>query len=101
MKEKILKLIINAVNEINLLLENKIPVENGETCLLYGKEGILDSLSLVSLIVLIEESIENNFNANLILANEKAMSQRNSPFLTIGSLANYIETLLREESCNV
>lgn len=99
MNDKIQKLIVEIASETNCHLENKIPVELGTAAPLYGgNEGVLDSLSLVSLIVSVEQAIEDSFDVSISLASERAMSEKNSPFKSIGSLAQYAETLIREVS---
>ncbi|KPA18707.1 acyl carrier protein [Candidatus Magnetomorum sp. HK-1] len=101
MYDKIVQLIVTQAEELNEELENKIPVELGSATPLFdGNEGILNSIALVTLIVALEQSVEDEFEIPIILANEKAMSQKNSPFLTIGSLAKYIAILLKEENSN-
>lgn len=71
--------------------------ELGEATPLIGRRALLDSLGLVTLIVDLEQKIEVTFDVALTLANERAMSQKNSPFLTVGSLADYICALLSEQ----
>jgi acyl carrier protein len=71
-------------------------LSNGENTKLFGGDGILDSLGLVSFIVVVEEAIEDNFNVSIILADEKAMSRRTSPFGKISYLADYIMEILNE-----
>ena len=61
---------------------------------LFGSGGNLDSLGLVSLLVIIEQNIEEEFDTNITIADEKAMSQKNSPFRTVSALIDYIELLL-------
>ena len=97
MKNEIQNLVINAANELNNLLDNKLLTDRGSDCELYGQSGMLDSIALVTLIVKIEEKIEAKFDTPIILANEKAMSQKRSPFLTIGTLSTYIESLIASE----
>jgi hypothetical protein len=97
MKEKIVAIISKEVHLLNNIHDNKIPIEQGEDCHLYGINGVMNSLSLVSLIVAVEEGIEAEFNRSVILANEKAMSQRNSPFASVRSLADYIVSILATE----
>ena len=63
---------------------------------LFGKSGILDSVGLVTLVIEIEEAIEEQFDVMISLADEKAMSQKTSPFQTIGSLAKYADSLIQE-----
>lgn len=90
------EILINIViEEIKALIDNN---ENlNETTVLLGAEGILDSMGLVSLIVAVEQDVEDKFGKEITIADAKAMSQKNSPFKTVGSLANYIENLLNEE----
>ena len=94
MKEKIVSLIIEAVNEMNEYLDVKIDTSNGEATILFGNHGVLDSIGLVNLVVAVESLIEDEYDTSVTLADEKAMSQKNSPFSTIGSLSEYIITLL-------
>lgn len=65
--------------------------------LLFGESGLLDSVGLVSLIVAVEQEIEGDLGASIVLADERAMSQASSPFRTVGALADYAATLVQEE----
>ena len=64
---------------------------------LFGREGILDSLGLVSLVVAVEQAIEDQLGVTISLADERAMSQKNSPYRTIGSLAEYASSLIYQD----
>ena len=68
------------------LSENSL---NEDTPIL-GKGSSLDSLGLVTLLVNIEQKIEDTMNINITIADEKAMSLKNSPFRTIGTLTDFI-----------
>jgi acyl carrier protein len=57
---------------------------------LFGKGSDLDSLGLVNFIVSVEENINNRFDVSISIVDEKAMSQKNSPFKSVDSLAEYI-----------
>ncbi len=57
---------------------------------IYGIEGNLDSLALVSFIADLEEMLLENLHIELILADEKTMSARNSPFKDVATLTTYI-----------
>ena len=61
---------------------------------LYGSSGILDSLALVSFITDLEEKVSDEFEQDIILADEKATSQKTSPFRDVNTLSKYITTLL-------
>jgi acyl carrier protein len=56
---------------------------------LFGSKGLLDSLALVSLVIAVEQGIEEKFGVNVELADDKALSQKNSPYRSIGTLAAY------------
>jgi len=94
--EKILQAIYSGVDEINELREKDAQVEKSTDTVLYGPSGNLDSIALVNLVVAIEQNIEEEFGLPIILADEKAMSQRTSPFKMIEALAQYISSLLNE-----
>lgn len=96
MKNKIKNIIFKTIGELNETLKNKIPLDKGLDIPIFGGKGYLDSLGLVNLLVSIEQNIEDEFDINLTIADERAMSQRNSPFRTIGTLVKYIELLLSE-----
>ena len=64
---------------------------------IFGKASHLDSLGLVNLIVSLEEAVNDEFNLEIILADERAMSLESSPFRTVSTLADYILLLLREK----
>lgn len=66
----------------------------GPATALFGDDGVLDSVGLVSLVVGVEQAIEEQFGVVLSLADEKALSQRHSPYRTVGSLADYASQAL-------
>lgn len=96
MKERIEKIIIDTLKEINEELEDETFINPTSKTKLYGTNGGLDSLALVSFITDLEEIISENFNKEIILADEKAMSAKTSPFRNIETLTIYIEKLLEE-----
>ena len=96
MIDRIEAIVCGIAEELNENLEHRIPVELVAAAPLYGKEGVLDSLSLVSLIVAVEQAIEDEFEVSITLASDRAVSQKSSPFLTIGSLSRYADVLIKE-----
>ena len=65
---------------------------------LFGQDGNLDSLNLVSFLVAVEGRIEDQTGRTVRLVSEKAMSRKHSPFRTLKSLAEYVEELLCEST---
>ena len=89
-------LIITSVKEINEQLPQEQHLGQSTKTVLFGKDGKLDSLGLVTFLVTIEQNIEDEFDVSITIADERAMSQKRSPFRTIGTLADYIDMLLKE-----
>ena len=97
-KEKIIDIIYKVIDEVNedgFADENQI-IKSLDTRL-FGGDSIIDSLGLVHLIVLIEEKVNEEFDLTLIIADERAMSQRNSPFKSVDTFADYILELIKEQ----
>lgn len=65
------------------------PSEIGPDTRLFGKDGLLDSMALVSMVMSLEQEIAEQFGAEIALADDKALSQKHSPFRTVGSLVAY------------
>ena len=95
MKESIENIVLDAVKEINVNLTSPVVIENSDANL-YGDGGNLDSMALVTLVMSIEERLQDELDVDVLLANEKAMSQKRSPFKTVQSLVTYIDTLITE-----
>ncbi len=70
-------------------------VITGDTVLV-GKDAVIDSLGVVSLIVEVEQRLETEHSISVVLANDKAMSQRNSPFRTVAVLTEHLLNTARE-----
>ncbi|BDY13564.1 acyl carrier protein [Hydrogenimonas cancrithermarum] len=94
MKEKIEKIIVEALEDINDELENESLESPTSETKLFGEGGALDSLALVSVITDIEEAVHDAFDKHITIADEKAMSMKHSPFSTVGTLTAYVESLL-------
>lgn len=95
-KDRVLALIYEAAEELNEDLPEEQQLDSAPETILFGKDASLDSIGLVNLIAAVEERIEDELDAALTLADERAMSQKRSPFRSIDSLADYICTLLEE-----
>ena len=95
--EKILSAIYTAIEEVNRELKEDRRIEMSRESALFGDGSPLDSFALVNLIVSIEQQLEDLFGVALTLADDRAVSQERSPFLTVGSFAEYIGFCLKAE----
>ncbi len=93
---RVLETLLRAVDEVNQQLPRERWVEPSEATALAGESGSLDSLGLINLIVATEQKIQGAFGATITLTDERTMSREESPFRTIGTLADYISSLLGE-----
>lgn len=93
MKE-LLYLVLEVVKEVGEDRENKALVEATEDTLLFGEN--LDSMGIVFLVTDLEEKISDEIGVDIILADERAMSQRTSPFRSVKTLAKYTQILIDE-----
>ncbi|MBV1884029.1 MAG: hypothetical protein KUG82_20485 [Pseudomonadales bacterium] len=83
-------LILDTIDEYVKQLPERLVYKRSEETLLFGDAGIFDSIALVGLIVEVEQSIEETFSKSILLADDKAMSQKNSPFRSIRALSDYV-----------
>lgn len=95
-KETIIQTIYGVVDEVNLQQPDNGQLEKSLDTVLFGQNGKLDSLGLVNFVIASEQNIEEALGVLVSVSDERAMSQRNSPFRTIGTLVDYICILLTE-----
>jgi acyl carrier protein len=94
----------NEISQVVISTFNQVIVDNektfmglaNENTLIMGVDSPFDSIDLVSFIVALEQTLEDEWSISLTLADERAMSQVDSPFKSIGSIIDYIEVLKNE-----
>lgn len=87
-QEQVRECVFDAISTFNE--DGGAQIEKSMTAPLLGPESALDSLSFVRFIVVLEQRIEDTFGQAISLTDEKAMSQRNSPFRSVGTAADYV-----------
>ena len=97
LNEQIERALSRAIDALNLQLPEDRKLEKSPDAVLFGKNGQLDSLGLVSFIVEVERTVEEEFGVSIILADERALSQQNSPFMSLHSLQKYVALLIKED----
>ena len=97
MNAKIDEIVMRCMRDMAERYRLDLPGGPTRTTLLFGDAGLLDSVGLVSLIVAIEQEIETELGASIVLADERAMSQKHSPFRSIGALSDYAASLAGSE----
>ena len=88
----------SVIDELNEARADGERIGTEPATVLYGSGSVLDSLGLVNLIVSIEARVGEDFGESVTLADEKAMSMRNSPFRTVATITEYVHQLLTEQA---
>ena len=97
MKEKINKIILDSLQEYDEEADEDKLLEVSENTILLDKQGKLDSLDFVTLIVIIESNIFNKLEKNITIVSEKAFSKKYSPFKNVNTLTEFIVELLESK----
>lgn len=95
-RQAVVELILAALQDVLAGAEGE-PVTPDETTRLIGRASVLDSMGLVTLIVEVEQRLEADHDLVVVLADDRAMSQTRSPFLSVGTLADYVLQLAAEQ----
>ena len=82
-------LIIALIRELGAEQGIDVGTELSADTRLFGEGGLLDSMALVSLVIAVEQAVEEKYDVSVALADEKALSQHSSPYRTVGTLAAY------------
>ena len=88
-------IVLNAMQTANLARAEDEQLIVTPTAVLFGPDSPLDSLGLLSLLLDVEEEL-HTAGYPVMLSDDRAMSQRRSPFRTVASLVEYIGTIVRE-----
>jgi acyl carrier protein len=90
--EQVLNLVLETVKEIGEDQNNQVLMDATEDTRLFGEN--LDSMGIVFLVTDLESRISDELDIDLTLADERAMSQKTSPFRSVKTLAKYVSTLI-------
>jgi acyl carrier protein len=92
--EAVSRILFDSVILLNRQLPNRKKIPSAESTVLHGDDGELDSLSLVTLLVAVEEGLEDEFGTNCELMDEISGGLEDR-VLTIGALKDFILRKLR------
>lgn len=90
-------LIFAAVDEVNTLLPRANRLEKSLGTVISGDGSRLDSLGLVNLIFAVEQKLEQQHGLSVSLNNDGTLNRPQDPFRTLGTLAEHIHSLVRNQ----
>jgi acyl carrier protein len=96
-REEIVQVVLSTFRQVIRDAEKTMDRDADETTALLGSDSPFDSVDLVTFIVALEQTLEDEHNVSVILADDRAMSQTESPFRSIASVSDYIYMLINEK----
>jgi hypothetical protein len=94
MKDDTKRILEDALEEASSLLAEKVSYR--DDLVLWGADGIFDSLGLVNFIASVEALISDRLDKEVTIVSEKAFSKHHSPFKSMETFGSFIEELLGE-----
>ena len=89
-------LVLDALRNANLARDPSAQLAVAPGAPVFGSGSPLDSLGLVALLLDIEDAMRER-GVPLVLSDDRAVSQKRSPFRSVTTLVDYIESLLQTE----
>ena len=90
------EIVLASLQEVFAQAGTEAPSSITDDTVLVGNDAVIDSLGVVALIVEVEQRLEQNHGISVVLANDKAMSAKNSPFRTVGVLTDHVIAMAQE-----
>jgi hypothetical protein len=87
--------VLNAMRSANGARDTDSQLVVSAEAPIFGPDSTLDSLGLIGLLLDIEEGLQD-IGCEVVLSDERAVSQKRSPFRSVPSLVSYVGTLARE-----
>jgi acyl carrier protein len=94
-EDAIREVVLNAMRNANAARDAASQLVVSAEAPIFGPDSTLDSLGLVGLLLDIEEGLQE-IGCDVVLSDERAVSQKRSPFRSVQSLVSYVGTLARE-----
>jgi len=92
-KQTVISVLISIINDMPDLEQEEI----NESTLLLSEGSFIDSLTLVSFIVDLETVLANEYDIDISLTDDRAMTREKSPYDSIIALVEYIDELAGEQ----
>jgi acyl carrier protein len=95
-KDEVLAVIYAAMESLNEEFDEGQKIPLAPDTKLFGGDALIDSLSLVSVIIDVESGASEALGFNVVLTDDRAINEPVSPFTSPDALANYILVLAAE-----
>jgi len=88
--KEVLAVIYECIDEVNRMLPTNSKLTKTVETVLAGDGGILDSLSLINLLVSLEEALKLKFSIECFLLDESLLIDPNGPYQSVSHLSEWI-----------
>ena len=88
--KEVLDVVYECIDDINHMLPVKGKLVKAEDTILVGDGGSLDSLSLINLLVGLEEALKEKCGFESFLLDESLLVDPNGPYQSVGHLSEWI-----------
>ena len=95
-RSEMIELVISVVTNYLSSIDGGSNENVNDNTRLIGQGALLDSLGLVTVIMDIEQQINDCLGISITIADDRAMAQEKSPFRSVSSLAEYTFILINE-----
>ena len=89
--DEALRIVYDAIDVVNQQLPASKRLPKSPDTIIAGAGGALDSLGIVTFVILLEEKLGEAFGTTVQLLDEQMLAE-DSPFQSIGTLTHYIAT---------
>jgi hypothetical protein len=94
-EDRIRAVVMTAMQAANLSRDPDAQLTIAPDAPVFGPDSPLDSLGLVALLLDIEEDLVA-IGCHIVLSDERAMSQKRSPFRSVSSISEYISSVIQD-----
>lgn len=95
-KKEIEKIVIYNTQELVDTFVDEEQFEVTKDTVLFGADSRIDSLSLVTVIVDLESTFALDYEYDISLTDDRAMTREQSPFDSVQTLVDYIDELISD-----
>jgi hypothetical protein len=96
MQNEILDLVKESILALNQFRDESDQLIFSQDLVLFGQGSKIDSLDLVSVITEIEENLSDNFDLDISLTDDRALSRVPSPYDSVKLLIEFVSELVEE-----
>ena len=95
-RSELLALVLDTLADYESMMPAGPPDTIDDSTVLFGPDGLFDSIGLVSFITDLEEQVNDEAEAEITIADERALSAEKSPFRSVGALVDHLAHRLED-----